>query len=76
VALLALMARRNNSGRRWSIDVQSIYIYMTLLLLLVRLVTETLLLLLVRLVIETLLGLSFATAANEDGGEFAGIDGC
>jgi len=29
VALLALMARRNNSGRRWSIDVQSrdIYIY-------------------------------------------------
>ena len=53
-----------------------IYIYMTLLLLLVRMVTETLLLLLVRLVIETLLGLSFATAANEDGGEFAGIDGC
>jgi hypothetical protein len=49
---------------------------MTLLLLLVRLVTETLLLLLVRLVIETLLGLSFATAANEDGGEFTGIDGC
>jgi len=49
---------------------------MTLLLLLVRLVTETLLLLLVRLVIETLLGLSFATPANEDGGEFAGIDGC
>jgi hypothetical protein len=35
-----------------------------------------LLLLLVRLVIETLLGLSFATAANEDGGEFASIDGC
>jgi hypothetical protein len=31
VALLALMARRNNNGRRWSIDVQSrdisIYIY-------------------------------------------------
>jgi hypothetical protein len=49
---------------------------MTLLLLLVRLVTETLLQLLVRLVIETLLGLSFVIAANEDGGEFASIDGC
>jgi len=29
-----------------------------------------------RLVVETLLGLRFATAANGDGGEFAGIDGC